>query len=290
MNRIVLAAPLLLTTAAFAPRLFAADNNFNKTLSTNSSPTVSVATGSGYIHLRLGPDNQVHIVAHLHANSGGWFNGNASDAQSRIEKIVANPPIVQNGNEITIGDRHSNDLYRNISIDYEVSVPRNSAIAATTGSGDVEVQDVGASLKAQSGSGSVRARGIQGPATLGTGSGDIELNETGKGDIKAETGSGSIRLHGVANALKASTGSGDIEADGQPTSDWRLSTGSGSVRLNVGNGAKFNLDADTGSGSVHVEQPITMQGNLNRHHIAGAVNGGGPLIHANTGSGDIQIR
>ena len=285
MNRILLAATLLTTTSAFA-----ADNNFDKTLNTSGSPTVSVITGSGYIHMRPGSDNQVRVVAHLRANTGSWFGGSSADAQSRIEKIVANPPIVQSGNEITIGDRHSNDLYRNISIDYEVSVPRNSAIAATTGSGDVEVQDVGASLKAQSGSGSVRARGIQGPATLGTGSGDIELNETGKGDIKAETGSGSIRLHGVANALKASTGSGDIEADGQPTSDWRLSTGSGSVRLNVGNGAKFNLDADTGSGSVHVEQPITMQGNLNRHHISGAVNGGGPLIHANTGSGDIQIR
>lgn len=285
MNRILLTATFLTATAAFA-----ADNNFQKTLSTGNSPTVSVVTGSGYVHLGPGSDNQVHIAAHLHINSGGWFNGSSSDAQSRIDRIVANPPIVQNGNEITIGDHHSNDLYRNITIDYEVTLPRASTIAASTGSGDVEVQDVGTSLKAQSGSGSVRARGIQGPATLGTGSGDIELNETGKGDIKAETGSGSIRLHGVANALKASTGSGDIEADGQPTSDWRISTGSGSVRLNVGTGAKFNLDADTGSGSVHVEQPITMQGNLNRHHISGAVNGGGPLIHANTGSGDIRIR
>jgi hypothetical protein len=33
-----------------------------------------------------------------------------------------------------------------------------------------------------------------------------------------------------------------------------------------------------------------MQGSLNRHHVAGVVNGGGPTIRANTGSGDIQIR
>jgi hypothetical protein len=33
-----------------------------------------------------------------------------------------------------------------------------------------------------------------------------------------------------------------------------------------------------------------MQGSLNRHHISGTVNGGGPTIHANTGSGDISIR
>jgi Putative adhesin len=278
----VLAATAALTFAA-ATTAFA-DNSFDRTLNVSSSPNVSVSTGSGYIHLRPGSDSQVHIVAHIHSNHG-WMGG--GDVDSRIQQIVNNPPIVQNGNDITIGE-HNNDLFRNISIDYEITLPRASTLAATTGSGDVDIQDVGASLKAQSGSGTVRAHGIKGPATLGTGSGDIELQQTGPGDVKAETGSGSIRLQGLSGALKAGTGSGDIEADGQPTTDWKLSTGSGSIRLGVGN-ARFNLDADTGSGSINVSQPITMQGSLNRHHVAGVVNGGGPTIRANTGSGDIQI-
>jgi DUF4097 and DUF4098 domain-containing protein YvlB len=145
-------------------------------------------------------------------------------------------------------------------------------------------------LKAHSGSGNVRARGIPGPATLGTGSGDIEFQQTAPGDVKAETGSGNITLHGISGALKSSTGSGNIEVEGQPSSDWRLSTGSGNIHLAVGSGARFNLDADTGSGSINVQQPITMQGSLNRHHVNGVVNGGGATIRANTGSGDIQIR
>ena len=91
--------------------------------------------------------------------------------------------------------------------------------------------------------------------TLGTGSGDIELEQNGPGDVKAETGSGNIQLHGLNGALKASTGSGDIEVAGQPTSDWKVSTGSGSVRLTVGN-SHFNFDAETGSGSINVSQPI----------------------------------
>jgi DUF4097 and DUF4098 domain-containing protein YvlB len=213
-----------------------------------------------------------------------------SDVDSRIQQIVNNPPVVQSGNDITIGPEHHNgDLYRNINIDYEITLPKASGISATTGSGDVQIQDVGASVKAQSGSGSVHVHGVQGPATLGTGSGDIELQQTGPGDVKAETGSGSIRLQGLAGALKASTGSGDIEAQGQPTADWKLSTGSGSVRLVVGN-AHFNLDADTGSGGISVSQPITMQGSLNHHHVNGVVNGGGPAIRIGTGSGDIQIK
>jgi hypothetical protein len=276
------------TLALAATTVLAADTSFERTLNVSGSPNVSVSTNSGSIRLHPGSGNQVRIVAHLHS-SRGWMSGGSGDIDSRMQQIVNNPPIVQNGNEITIGERHSNDLYRNISIDYEITLPKASGINAATGSGDVEIQDVGASLKAQSGSGSVHARGIQGPATLSTGSGDIELQQTGPGDVKAETGSGSIRLQGVAGALRASTGSGDIEAQGQPTADWKLSTGSGSVRLAVGN-ARFNLDADTGSGSINVSQPITMQGSLNRHHVNGVVNGGGPAIRVGTGSGDIQIK
>jgi hypothetical protein len=286
MNTPVLHARVLATAAilALAASTAFADSNFDRTLNVSGAPTVSVTTGSGYIHLRPGSDSQVHIIGHVHA-SQVWFGGGRDN---RVQEIVNNPPIVQNGNDITIGERHS-DLFRNISIDYEITLPRSSNLNAVTGSGDLEIQDVGASIKAQSGSGSVRAHGIQGPATLGTGSGDIELEQTGPGDVKAETGSGSIRLHGVSGALKASTGSGDIEAEGQPTSDWRISTGSGSIRLGVGN-AHFTLDADTGSGSINVAQPITMQGSLNHHHVSGVVNGGGPTIRANTGSGDIQIK
>jgi Putative adhesin len=275
------ASLILVATTAFA------DSNFDRTLSTSGSPNVSVSTGSGYIKLHPGSGNEVHIVAHVRS-SHGWMSG-GSDAESRIQQIVSNPPILQSGNDITIGERHNSDLYRNINIDYDITLPKTSGISATTGSGDVEIQDVGATVKAQSGSGSVHVHGVQGPTTLGTGSGDIELQQTGPGDVKAETGSGSIRLQGLAGALKASTGSGDIEAQGQPTSDWKLSTGSGSVRLIVGN-ARFNLDADTGSGGINVSQPITMQGSLNRHHVSGAVNGGGPTIRVGTGSGDIQIK
>src|SRR5215471_3995603 len=188
----VLASTAAALTLA-AATAFAADSSFDRTLNVSGNPNVSVSTGSGYIHLNPGSGSQVHIVAHLRS-SHGWMSGGSGDVDSRIQQIVSNPPIVQNGNDITIGERHNNDLYRNINIDYDITLPKASSISAATGSGDVQIQDVGATIKAQSGSGSVQARGIQGPATLGTGSGNIELQQTGPGDVKAETGSGSIRL------------------------------------------------------------------------------------------------
>ncbi|HEY6413141.1 MAG TPA: DUF4097 family beta strand repeat-containing protein [Edaphobacter sp.] len=280
----------ILTAATFsiATVAFAAQGTFERTLTVGASPTVAVTTGSGNVRVRPGSDNQAHIIGHVHAGSMGWLSGSSPD--SRIQEIVNNPPIVQNGNDITIGEHHNSDLFRNISIDYDITLPKNSALSANSGSGDVDIQDVGSSLKAHSGSGNVRANGIPGPATLGTGSGDIEFHQTAPGDVKAETGSGNITLRGISGALKSSTGSGNIEVEGQPSADWRLSTGSGNIQLALGSGARFTLDADTGSGSINVQQPITMQGSLNRHHVNGVVNGGGATIRANTGSGDIQIR
>jgi DUF4097 and DUF4098 domain-containing protein YvlB len=280
----------VLTAATFsiATAAFAAQGTFERTLNVGGSPTVTVNTGSGNIHVRPGSDGQIHIIGHVHAGSNGWFSGGSPE--SRIQQIVDNPPIEQNGSEITIGEHHNSDLFRNISIDYDITLPKSSLLSANSGSGDVDIQDVGSSLKAHSGSGNVRAHGIPGPATLGTGSGNIDFQQTAPGDVKAETGSGDITLHGISGALKSSTGSGNIEVDGQPIADWRLSTGSGNIHLAVGSSTRFNLDADTGSGNINVQQPITMQGTLNRHHINGVVNGGGATIRANTGSGDIQIR
>lgn len=283
MKAHLLAAAALTLAAATA---FAAEKTFDRTLQVTAEPNVSVSTGSGYIHLRPGSDNQIRIVGHVRP-SNSWFNG---DSDARVQQIANNPPIVQNGNDITIGNTHSNDLFRNIAIDYDVTLPRASSIRANTGSGSLDIQDVGATLKAGSGSGSVHARGIHGPADLQTGSGNIDLQQTASGDVRAQTGSGSIRLSGLSGGLKAGTGSGNIDASGQPTSDWKLDTGSGSIQLALGNSARYALNASTGSGSIHTAQPIAIQGTINKHHVNGTVNGGGPTIRANTGSGSIDIK
>lgn len=284
MNRsLVVSAFVFLTSVA----ALAADSNFERTLSTSGSPAVSVVSGSGFIHLHPGSGNQVRVAAHVHANGSSWFGRNAD---RNIQQTVANPPIQQSGDNINIGERGNSDLYRNISIDYDITLPQGSDITAQSGSGDVEINDVGRALKAGSGSGSVRARSIHGPANLQTGSGDLDLSETAAGDVRAQTGSGSIHLHNVSGGLRAGTGSGDIEVDGKLTSDWKLDTGSGSVRLKVGPESRFNLDAATGSGSVRVTPPLSLQGQIDHHHVTGSVNGGGPVLRARTGSGDIEIQ
>jgi DUF4097 and DUF4098 domain-containing protein YvlB len=280
----------LAVTAAllFAPAaLLASDANgtFDKTLSTSGAVSLSVSTGSGYIHISPGSGSSVHVIGHVHANKWNGFGGDGGSPEERVKQVVDNPPIEQTGNIISIG-KHTN--YRNISIDYEITTPKGTDLAANSGSGDIRVEDLNGPGRLNTGSGSIEASGLNGRVVLETGSGDIRAGMLTPTSVKAHTGSGSIRLKEVQGELNAETGSGDIEVQGQPTSSWRLDTGSGSVTLDTGS-SHFTLDAQTGSGSVHSDPPISTHGSFERHHITGDINGGGSTVRVQTGSGDIRI-
>jgi len=260
-----LAAAALSITATSA---FAAEDTFEKNFSFSGTPTISVSTGSGYIHVSPGSDNQFHIVGHVRANSGWLSSGNPDAA---VKQIIANPPITQAGNIITIGRMESSSFFNNISISYDISTPRSTLLTAHTGSGEVRID------------------GISGAVTADSGSGSVHLSLANSGDVHTHTGSGSIHVEGAIGGLRAGTGSGSIEVAGNVGTDWNLTTGSGSIRIKLPDNARFNFNAGTGSGSIHVSQPIVMQGSLNHHHVAGTVNGGGPTLRASTGSGSITV-
>jgi hypothetical protein len=275
---------MILRTILFTAALTAAAHarDFDRTLNVSAQADVYVSTGSGHVSIHPGSDNQVHVHARVYP---GWNAG--GDIDSRIARICDNPPIQQSGNTIHVGEVPPEDrrLFNNISIDYEITTPKSVALNLHSGSGDLEIDHVGRYLKAQTGSGSVRAHGIAGPAELSTGSGDVDLEESSPGEVRASTGSGSIRVHGLNGALTAKTGSGDIEADGSITGSSHLTSGSGSIRLHIGREARFNIDASTGSGSIRVAGLPPAE----HHHLSSPVNGGGPTLETHTGSGDIEV-
>ncbi|MGB9409402.1 MAG: DUF4097 family beta strand repeat-containing protein [Terracidiphilus sp.] len=272
---------LLLATAALvlaAIPALASEATFERTLTVNGQVELTVATGSGNIHLTRGADNQVHIYGKVKSGWGG------SDEQ--VREIAAHPPIEQTGNIVRIGAHH--ESLRNISIDYEIQAPENALLDAGSGSGDITVDGVGENAKLSTGSGNIHATGLHGGFSVNTGSGNIYAEQTGAGDVKAQTGSGNVELRNLHGGLRAGTGSGDINVGGAPTSDWKLETGSGSVELWPGS-AGITLDASTGSGSIHSDHEMATQGESNRHHLTGKLNGGGPTVRIETGSGDIRI-
>lgn len=280
MKRYILAAAAAVLALASLPAL-AYEANFERTLSVSGHVDLTVATGSGSIHVTRGSGNQVHVVGHIRS---GW--GGGPDVEARVRELAAHPPIEQTGSIIRIGKQNLN--LHNISIDYEVQAPADTYLEASSGSGSLSIESVGVNAKLSTGSGNITATGLVNGFTANTGSGSINIEQSGQGDVHVQTGSGSIDLRGIHGGLRAGTGSGNIKVAGTPTMDWKLETGSGSVEFWPASGG-FTLDAESGSGGIHSDREISVQGSMNRHHITAKVGGGGPTVRIETGSGSIHI-
>jgi DUF4097 and DUF4098 domain-containing protein YvlB len=318
----ILSAVILAGVVCLQPlRAAAAEGSFQRTLQVTGAVNLDLTTGSGSVTVRTGSSSEVQVTGHIKVTN--WLGGNADD---RIKRIEANPPIQQSGNDIRLGHMDDSELMHNISISYDLVVPPDTqlnshtgsgdqnveglrktleiesgsgtlkisdigdAVRAETGSGGIEIDRVKGNVRAKAGSGTIRATDIAGAFEGYTGSGHITLEQSAAGSVRADTGSGGMELHGLHGSLDARAGSGTITAEGNPTGAWSAHTGSGNIHLKLASDAAFDLDAHTSSGSITVSQPVTVQGSIGRKELRGKVRGGGVPVEVETGSGNIEIQ
>ncbi len=296
--------------------------SFDRSLNVSGRPAVTVRSGAGEIRVRTGASSSVRVVGRIEANHS-WLGG--SDVGRRIKAIEANPPIEQQGATITIGRFADEDLQRDLSISYDVTVPSEASVNAKTGSGRIEVGEVkgqvaansgsgaivigriggavtasagsgsidvdgAASLEANTGSGSIAARGVAGTTKARSGSGSVTLSLSGKGDIEASAASGDVTVTGVDGSARVSSASGSVSVTGRPSGAWSIHSASGRVRLSLPADAAFDLDARSNSGGIDTSHPVTMTGSIEKRTVRGKVRGGGPLVEVTSASGGITIR
>jgi putative adhesin len=238
---------------------------FARTLAVSGPVDLDIRTGSGGIHIDTGAGNTVHIVGRIRANT--WFD---TDPAGRVKEIEAHPPIEQGGNTIRIGQVSDDDLFRNISIEYEVTVPASTRVRSIAGSGGQTIRNVNGRVEATAGSGGIRIEG------------------TG-GAIDARAGSGGIIITGAKAGVRGRAGSGGIRIDGKPVDAWELQTGSGGITMSVADNTSFELDARAGSGSIRSDLPINPIDETSKHRLRGRVGSGGARVELSTGSGGIRI-
>lgn len=300
------AAVIFLASTCSIYAAAAARGSFQKTLQVTGPADLQVLTHSGDIVVHTGAPGSVAISARIHGSTSLLGLGSASDKE--IRAIEQNPPIHQTGNLIKV----DYPPYGGVSIDYDITVPPDTALRANTGSGsqnvrglrgrldlhagsgDIQLDDTASPARVGTGSGNIQGGGIGSSLDASAGSGDIRLTFTGAGDVRIHTGSGDVQARGINGSLVLETGSGDVTVDGRPKGKWTLRASSGDVRLHLPQDASFEVDASSGSGDVTINRPVstTVQGRIgqsSRRHIAGKVGNGGPLLEVGTGSGDISI-
>jgi DUF4097 and DUF4098 domain-containing protein YvlB len=319
----ILAGVFVVSPACLLPMSVAAssEGSFQRTLQVTGPVNLDLNTGSGSVNVRTGSSSEVQVTGHIKTTN--WLGGNADE---RVKRIEANPPIQQSGNDIRIDHIDDSELQHNISISYDLVVPPETqlhshtgsgsqsveglqkqieiesgsgglkisdigdTVRAETGSGEIEIDRVKGNVRTKAGSGSIRATDIAGGFEGRTGSGHITLEQTASGSVLANTGSGGMELRGVHGSLDARAGSGTITAEGNPTGSWTVDSGSGNIHLKLASDAGFDLDAHTSSGSITVSQPVTVQGTMGHKELRGKVHGGGVPVQVETGSGNIEIQ
>ena len=297
-----------------------AEASFERALSVSGPVDLNVTTGSGNISVRPGSGDTVRVVGRIKAR-----DDSAQGAEEKARYIAANPPIEQTGSTIRIGRIDKEEYRRNVSISYEIETPAETRLKAESGSGNLDIEGLratvtlstgsgnirldsvgdevraetgsgnidavtlGRGLRASTGSGSIHATQVGGSVKAETGSGNVTVEMVAEGDADLGTGSGTITASGIQGGLRAETGSGSMRLSGTPTRPWDASTGSGSLHLQLGGKSGFDLDAHADSGSVNLHQTLSSTETVTKHAVRGKVGGGGAPVKLRSGSGDITI-
>jgi|1185.fasta_scaffold31886_2 hypothetical protein len=217
-----------------------------RTYTVSPSATLSVDGGDNGGVAFFGSDRRdVQIEARIQASADDDAEAKAIAGQIRI--LTDGGRIRSEGPEL-----HGHSSW---SVSYEVHVPTQSNLEATTQNGGISAEDV-------------------------------------KGQMTFEGTNGGIRLTDVGGNIRAHTTNGGVVANLSGTT-WQgqgldLRTTNGGATVYVPRGYNASLETGTTNGSMRVDFPITVSGSLNRH-ISTQLGSGGPTVRVVTTNGGVHI-
>jgi len=319
-NPLFLGAALLVAAFPAAVRATSAESaSFDRDFTVSGHVRLELSNGSGNVDIHSSTDGRVHI--HGKVTAGGWAIFSSGD--KTVQEVAANPPVEQLDQTIRIGRNSS--WTKNVSIEYQVEVPKDTEIDADVASGGLTIDNVRGPVKAHSASGYVHVYRIGSDTQVSAASGSIDVGTIGgalrvssasgevtisdvHGDLKATAASGSIRIQHPGDRVDASSASGSIEITGA-TSDlkahavsgsldiagdpganrlWELKTVSGSVDIRVPPSANFLLSAEAISGGIRTGIPVILE-EQNKHSLRAHVGNAAGRIEVRTVSGGINL-
>jgi len=256
-----------------------AEGGFSLDLDAIGPLSVQVDNGAGAVWVQGGPEERVVVEARVVATAGS-----EDDAHDVVSDVAADPPVRLEDGALLVG-RYVH-WWPGVSISYDITVPRSSALEGHTGSGALTVEGIAGPVEIETGSGAVTVDDVAGRVRAETGSGRVKARSIG-GRLLLSTGSGAIKVSDVDGDVDATTGSGAIKVDGCVAAV-RLTTGSGAIDLRLGNDSGYALDATTGSGRIAVSHDLD-DATVTKRSLRGTWRGGGRDIVLRTRSGRISV-
>ena len=267
-------------------------DRFSRTLSVGASAALDLSNVSGDIEITGVVGDTIQI-----------------DARKSGNPALVDIEVSQTGDRVRVETRYRGN--RGPSVDFTVSVPSRTVVSVKSVSGDIDVRDVSGGVRAESVSGDVEvtnvgnlmlAKSVSGSLTIDAAtspeeleissvSGDVSVTALKAEGVSVESVSGEVRLTDVAcERASVESVSGDIHYGGQLATSGRyeFQSHSGDVTLALAGDTGFELAAETFSGEVSSDFPMTA-GRLRGKDVHGVFGDGSAMIQASTFSGDISL-
>ncbi len=274
-----------------------------QTFETPGKTALMIKTVAGHVHVTA-EDGERTTVELRPLNPAG-------------EEAVARATVEQRGSTVVVHlPRHRGGLLRQgPDVDISVTCPTGTSLdvqadssdihatgsyaraVVSTGSGDIEVEDVTGVAKLKSGSGHVRAARVDDAIVVSTGSGDISVDRSGRtatltagsgdisigemaGETTTKTGSGDVEVGVLDGTLQTKTGSGNLTVRRASSGMVRATGASGDISIGITDGTAAWLDLSTVSGRVAQELGESQPPGADQQRVE---------ITAHTVSGDVRV-
>ena len=288
-------------------------------LGANGEIALSNIAGDMTVTKASGNDTTVEIIKTARARTAeeakaqlGLVDVTVTERNGRAE-VKTEYPHSEQGSRWGWGRRNTN-----VSVAYNVSTPAGTRLTINSISGNIRVSDVKGDLSVNTISGGVRLANAGRIASAKSVSGTVEILDTQiDGALEAQSVSGNVVLRNVAarrvnvgsvsgtvqvddvqcDRVEAHSISGDVQYQGALAKGGRyeLTSHSGTVRIGVAGNTGFELEANSFSGSVRSDLPLTNsstgedRGPMRRRALRGVYGDGSAVLNITTFSGSVVV-
>lgn len=226
---------------------------FEETVSFRAGDRLTLRNENGSVAVRSWNRNEVRVFARIKAQAN-----DRREAEELLEEVKIR--IEPSGGRLDIytdAPRNPWRRNRNVSIQYELTVPSRVDLDVETVNGGVDVDTITGEVRVRTTNGGIDAIRLQ-------------------GSVQAETTNGGIEVE-----LATYDGKDDLS----------FSTTNGSIHVSLPKNVKGSFEARTTNGHIETDFPITIRGKFSRKSISGDLNGGGATqIRLKTTNGSIYLR
>jgi hypothetical protein len=231
--------------------------------------------------------NQISISFKIYVPEQVSTDLKTSGGGIRLDHLKGNETFTTSGGGLQI-DKLSGMIHGRTSgggIDVSNS---SENIDLQTSGGGITAKDCTGKIKLQTSGGGLRLENLKGDINAHTSGGGVEGSNI-EGELVTSTSGGGIDLKDMNCSLDANTSAGSLNAQMKHVGKYlRLSSSAGDVNIELP--AKQGLDLNLHGDAVNQHQFNGFNGEWDKDHVRGTVNGGGAPVSATASSGNINVK